>query len=137
MYNSNMFTKSQIYIVIIIIILVIGGLFLVQKTANAPVVVVSDFETCIEAGNPAMESYPRQCRNNDVTYVEDISVRCTEEQRDVLCTQQYEPVCGLVNVQCITTPCDPVEETFGNSCTACSNSLVESYTPGECILPTN
>ncbi len=34
---------------------------------------VGDFEDCIKAGNPAMESYPRQCRTNDGrTFVEDI-----------------------------------------------------------------
>jgi hypothetical protein len=31
---------------------------------------VSNFEECIAAGNPAMESYPRQCRHGDRTYTE-------------------------------------------------------------------
>jgi hypothetical protein len=33
---------------------------------------IDDFESCIAAGNPAMESYPRQCRDsvNDNTYTE-------------------------------------------------------------------
>ncbi len=31
---------------------------------------------------------------------------------------QGPPVCGKINVQCITTPCDPVEETFSNLCEA-------------------
>ena len=35
-----------------------------------PQIEVDDFETCIEAGNPAMESYPRQCRHGDRTYTE-------------------------------------------------------------------
>ena len=61
------------------------------------------------------------------------AVKCQPEQRDVdACIEIYQPVCGLVNVQCITTPCDPVEETFSNFCFACQNSLVESYTVGEC-----
>lgn len=34
---------------------------------------VTNFEECIAAGNPAMESYPRQCRHQDQTFVEDIS----------------------------------------------------------------
>ncbi len=33
---------------------------------------VTSFGQCIEAGNPAMESHPRQCRHGDATYVEDI-----------------------------------------------------------------
>ena len=48
------------------------------------------------------------------------------------CIALYFPVCGKVNVQCITAPCDPVEETFSNSCFACMNPLVESYVAGEC-----
>ncbi|MAF79909.1 hypothetical protein CL629_02390 [bacterium] len=34
---------------------------------------ITNFEDCIAAGNPAMESYPRQCRAGDQTFVEDIS----------------------------------------------------------------
>ena len=60
-------------------------------------------------------------------------MECLPEQRDVdACIEIYQPVCGTVNVQCVTTPCDPVQETFANSCKACVNSLVSSYTNGEC-----
>ena len=94
---------------------------------------IDSFETCAAAGNPIMESYPRQCRAGDQTYVEDISVKCTAGQRDVdACITLYEPVCATVNIQCITAPCDPIKETFSNSCVACRNPLVDSYLPGEC-----
>ncbi len=33
---------------------------------------VSNFEECVAAGNPVMESYPRQCASNGETYVENI-----------------------------------------------------------------
>ena len=60
---------------------------------------------------------------------------CLPEQRDVdACIEIYQPVCGTVNVQCVTTPCDPAQETFANSCKACTNSLVSSYTNGECAV---
>ena len=60
---------------------------------------------------------------------------CLPEQRDVdACIEIYQPVCGTVNVQCVTTPCDPAQETFANSCKACTNSLVSSYTNGECTV---
>jgi hypothetical protein len=60
---------------------------------------------------------------------------CLPEQRDVdACIEIYRPVCGTVNVQCVTTPCDPAQETFANSCKACTNSLVSSYTNGECAV---
>lgn len=31
---------------------------------------ITNFEECIAAGNPAIESYPRQCRANGQTFVE-------------------------------------------------------------------
>ncbi len=58
---------------------------------------------------------------------------CLPEQRGIdACIEIYQPVCATVHVQCVTTPCDPVQETFANSCKACINSLVSSYTKGEC-----
>jgi hypothetical protein len=60
---------------------------------------------------------------------------CLPEQRNVDgCIEIYQPVCANVNVQCVTTPCDPVQEMFENSCKACMNSLVSSYTKGECTV---
>jgi len=62
-----------------------------------------------------------------------VVTECLPEQRDVdACIEIYQPVCATVHVQCVTTPCDPVQETFANSCKACINSLVSTYTKGEC-----
>jgi hypothetical protein len=57
-------------------------------------------------------------------------IKCVE--RADVCPDIYQPVCANVNVQCITTPCNPVQETFSNSCQACQNSLVDFYRMGEC-----
>lgn len=38
-----------------------------------------------------------------------------------MCTMQYEPVCGEKQVQCITTPCDPIRSTYGNACMAAAD----------------
>lgn len=40
------------------------------------------------------------------------------EEDVVFCTLEWAPVCGKVDVQCVTTPCDPVQETFSNLCSA-------------------
>ena len=33
---------------------------------------INSFDECAQAGNPVMESYPRQCRANGITYIEKI-----------------------------------------------------------------
>lgn len=48
------------------------------------------------------------------------------------CISLYDPVCAAVQVECVTTPCNPVPQTFGNSCEACQNERVISYTEGAC-----
>jgi len=173
---------------------------------------VKNFEECVSLGNSVIESDPRQCRNEGVTFTEEItsqisrdeavkiagqskdctmagiltdkitynaitktwwidlertselekdgcnpacvvseqtqtaevnwrctgamlpeSTECLPEQRNVdACTGIYQPVCATVQVQCITTPCNPIQETFSNFCFACQNSLVSSYIEGKC-----
>lgn len=61
------------------------------------------------------------------------TITCTPEMRNRACTKEYAPVCGLRQVQCVTTPCDPIPETFGNGCSACSDAMVVSYTAGACV----
>lgn len=59
---------------------------------------------------------------------------CSPESRVAeACIEIYAPVCATVSVQCVTTPCEPVEQTFSNSCFACQNELVSSYRQGECL----
>lgn len=68
---------------------------------------------------------PPEIGTTEVTY-------CNPNNRPEMCYDLYAPVCGLVQVQCITTPCDPVPETFSNDCNACAQSNVISYTEGAC-----
>ncbi len=42
-----------------------------------------------------------------------------------VCTTQYDPVCGFVQVQCITAPCPKVRTDFGNSCMAAAAGATE------------
>lgn len=71
--------------------------------------------------------------NKDQAVESDQIVKCMPEQRNVdACIEIYKPVCATVNVQCITTPCEPIKQTFENSCKACDNSLVSHYVEGEC-----
>ena len=63
------------------------------------------------------------------------AIDCLLEQRNVDgCIEIYQPVCGQIQVECVTAPCDPVKETFENSCKACVNPRVMSYTQAECLI---
>jgi hypothetical protein len=60
-------------------------------------------------------------------------VVCTQEQKDSdVCIEIYAPVCAQVQVECVTTPCNPVPQTFPNGCFACSEDRVISYVDGSC-----
>lgn len=45
-------------------------------------------------------------------------VKCIMSTNDepVLCTMEYNPVCASKQVQCITTPCNPIQQTYSNTC---------------------
>ncbi|MBU1164452.1 Gmad2 immunoglobulin-like domain-containing protein [Patescibacteria group bacterium] len=76
-------TLSRIFaaILVIFIVLVLFIFFLPKEKAdinlniensNTHVTTIENFDDCIKAGNPAMESYPRQCMANGKTFVENI-----------------------------------------------------------------
>lgn len=86
------------------------------------------------------------CKDDSVTSAQSVTqgdevqndaesyVNCPEV-RPEMCTQMYDPVCGLMDsgIRCITTPCpSTTHKTFGNACTACSDEKVTSYFDGEC-----
>jgi hypothetical protein len=91
---------------------------------------IDTFEACANAGNPIMESYPRQCSARGQTFVEKIENNeagnegghvCTaEEIAAKACTLEYMPVCGNDG------------KTYGNRCSACASGKIASYVPGEC-----
>lgn len=47
------------------------------------------------------------------------------EPETIDCTKEYVPVCGKIQVQCITVPCDPVDTTFANRCLAVQAGATE------------
>jgi hypothetical protein len=61
--------KQIIWLIILIAVLLLALSYLPRKE-TAP---ITSFKECAEAGNPVMESYPRQCRTKDgELFVEDI-----------------------------------------------------------------
>ena len=84
---------------------------------------VDNFKECVAEGNPAMESYPRQCIHNNQTFTEIIENFCSSEDIGALCMTLYDPVCGY-----------PVKETFSNSCFACQEQEIVYWIQGECMI---
>lgn len=69
MYKSN----NTIIIAMAIMIISLAGWvgYLLVNQENNEMDSVTDFTRCVAAGNPVMESYPRQCRSkNGVNYTE-------------------------------------------------------------------
>ena len=94
---------------------------------------VSSFEECVAAGNPVMESYPRQCQSGDEVFVEDINESdASNNTGDTVCTMEYAPVCASVQVECSRAPCPPINTTFTNACEA-EKADAEILYEGECI----
>lgn len=48
---------------------------------------------------------------------------CTDPRPEI-CTQQYDPVCGMLD--------DGSRKTYSTGCTACSDHNVVGWDPGEC-----
>ena len=113
---------------------------LILAACSAP---ITNFDECVAAGNPVMESYPRQCSADGQTFVEVIDEVIEEpasaeftacESVPELCTMDYNPVCGIIDngIRCITEPCQSTDaNTYSNGCGACSARALGHY-PGAC-----
>ncbi|MBU4536603.1 Gmad2 immunoglobulin-like domain-containing protein [Patescibacteria group bacterium] len=73
--NQGLGSKSKMVLFIIFVILLFVGVLNLsnkEKQNNSNDLIVNDFNSCVEAGNPVMESYPRQCSNGEGHFVENI-----------------------------------------------------------------
>lgn len=73
----------------VIVIFAIGAYFIISLFFADST--ISSFEECIAAGNPAMESYPRQCRTESGQHF----VEIINEPEQIVCLQGFEPVDGV------------------------------------------
>ena len=75
-----------------IISLVLSALLLILLGYNSlNMKIPTNFEECIAAGNPAMESYPRQCRDplSDQTFTEEIIIGGETDEHGCLIAAGY------------------------------------------------
>lgn len=93
---------------------------------------IANFEECVAAGYDIMDSYPRQCNYEGEKFIEEVPAHDSEvTNNEKPCTKEFKPVCGDIEVQCITTPCDPIKTTFDNRCLA-ENEGAKNITEGAC-----
>jgi hypothetical protein len=112
--------KKYLIYVLIAALIVAGAIYFLSD-------VTTDSDVYVDIGDTVLDPIGTTEPTGDI-------IVCEPEQRGPgVCAEIYQPVCGKVNVQCVTEPCDQVFETFSNSCFACGNSLVESYIEGECV----
>ena len=87
-----MTTNRIIYLVVsiiglVILVFIIALLIFIptnRKLVPLTLPVVTSFETCVSAGFPVMESYPRQCRTSDgKTYAEELAQNITYSNSSV------------------------------------------------------
>ena len=60
------------FVQMLVISVILGLIIIFIAYSYASQVKITNFDECIAAGNPAMESYPRQCMANGQTFVEEI-----------------------------------------------------------------
>lgn len=77
--NTKTSVKNYLVVILPPVLVVLIIFFLImpkvrenREAENSNKTQVSNFEECVAKGNPVMESYPRQCRHNDVLYIEEI-----------------------------------------------------------------
>lgn len=67
-------TKTSLVILVILIVgfLILGVYFFqqVEKQDNKNMISINNFQECVAAGNPILESYPRQCHANGQNFTE-------------------------------------------------------------------
>jgi len=70
--------------------------------------------------------------NIDAPYkLADYSAELVIENEPLICTMEFNPQCGLKPIACITTPCQPIYETFSNPCMLAGNNAALVF-EGQC-----
>ena len=136
--------KCVLYIVIAAL-LAFGVWHIMSKSKET--VVVTNFEECVAAGNPVMESHPRQCVHEDEHFVEEID-DAMEVKGVASSYEECETMGGSINFsdppQCTIDgqtftkgeePKETMEEpvvTNFEECVAATGTIQKSF-PAQCV----
>lgn len=98
-------------------------------------IVVNSFRSCVRAGNPVMESYPRQCMHEGRTYVEQIPDDDTVGLECTFNSHCETPASYLIQSNCpFTSAC--IDNECRVICPLCfsdPNPAIHRTYPVECI----
>jgi hypothetical protein len=86
-------------------IIVGGNVFLIL---TSPLFFPRYFSIPLRAKQALCASYVKEALDQQATNLPNTSV----------CTDEYQPVCGEVQVQCIKAPCPPIQQNYPNRCFA-------------------
>jgi hypothetical protein len=112
-------TRS-IAMILIGVALLLGVGYLIWSQAEVEGDQISSFAECEAAGYPIMESYPRQCRADGQTFVEDVEPQPMPPEDEAICVD----TCGdgtCAEIVCLGTGC-PCAETSWTCPVDCGKS---------------
>lgn len=90
---------------------------------------ISSFEECVEAGNPVMESYPRQCSTGNQTFTEQLSLQEQCENINSGTWIESAQECEGIN----ESTCTQLEGEFNSCASACRNDPNASVCTLQCV----
>jgi hypothetical protein len=104
---------KKVIIGLAILIILITGIWLLLD--NKEEIQITNFNECINAGNPVMESYPRQCIDSktDTTFIEEIDEIINEptpEEPTIEVPATEEPTTEAFDMTKATTTCNSLCE---------------------------
>jgi hypothetical protein len=74
------------------------------------------------------------CTENKEAFFDDTGCGCQDKVNlPGDCTDEYKPVCGELQVNCIKAPCPPIKQTYNNRCLAEKENAL-NITEGACKL---
>lgn len=103
--------KKKILLGLVIIVLLGLGVFFLNYDFNKITEEVTNFQECVEAGYPVMESYPRQCQDSEGNhFVEEIEFESGEEFYGSSSMYPCESDEDCVSFGCNGEICQSIEE---------------------------
>lgn len=95
---------------------------------------VSSTKKYVAQGKEQCERLRFQCEVGKRAFFDDIGCGCEDDNDSKLpevCTMEYKPVCGELEVNCIKAPCLPIQKTYSNRCLAEKENAL-NIKEGEC-----